>query len=90
MEHQEITKMSQEMFKCPFGHSQDVSPSLPSEAGLNLRQTHLKMDYFLHSAQGGDLALGRGILPLTSSSFPSLSRIWGSRATLGLLPEAAL
>lgn len=90
MEHQEITKMGQGMFKCPTGHSQDVPPSLPSEAGLNLQQTHLKMDYSLHSAQGGDLALGTGTLPLTSSSLPSLSRIWGSSGTLGLVPEAAL
>lgn len=82
--------MSQGMFKCPFGHSQDVSPSLLSEAGLSLQQAQLKLDCFLHSAQGGDLAVGRGPLALTSSSFPSLSRIWGSRATLGLVPEAAL
>lgn len=65
-------------------------PLLPSEAGLKLQQTHLKMDYFLHGTQGEDFALWRGILPLTSSSFPSLSRIWGSSATLGLMPEAAL
>lgn len=38
--------MGQGIFKCPFGHSQGVSPSLVSEAGLGLQQTQLENGLF--------------------------------------------